>query len=93
MSKKIPIHVGKEDEVQINDLMDLLGYTSVYGGFPKTVKESIILTRIYIESLEKVIPDLPEAKLDLLFQSIKRLKKRKKLLAEAAKAQEMAEKV
>lgn len=93
MSKKIPIHVGKEDEVRINELMDLLDYANVYGGFPKTVKESISLAKIYIESIEKVIPDLPEEKLDILFRSIKKLKKKKKLLAESQKAKELAEKV
>ena len=75
MTKKIPIHLSNEDEAEANKLIERIGLKGSYGAFPEAVRFSIILANAYLDSVEKLIPDLPPDKIRLLLQTIEKAKK------------------
>jgi len=90
MTKKIPISFNNQELEEIHRLANLLGYGGVYGEIPKTIKLSITLALYHIKTVEKVIPPLNTAELDVLLTSIKRLRKQRNALKELKNAREAA---
>lgn len=85
--KKVPIHLSDEDEENIKRVGDLLGMGGVYGEIPKALRFGISFTLAEVERLEKVIPDLEAAELDLLFTMVKNQRAKRKALEALATAQ------
>lgn len=92
-TKKIPISFSDTNQIELNEAIDLLGISGVYGDVPKAVKFGINLLRSAIKNPEKVYQDLDDSEMEIYFQSILRYQKKLKMLKKAEKLQNDAEKV
>lgn len=77
-SKKLPIHLNPGDQRNILFVSDLIDLAGTYGEIPKTLKFGITLTPHYIRLLDNLIPDLDPGNLDILFNSIKKLREKRR---------------
>jgi len=74
---KYPISLNDFELEEIKQIGKLIGIDNiheVYGGIAKVLKLGIKVTKKTIDDIERVIPDLDIASLDILLQSVRKKK-------------------
>lgn len=71
-TKKIPISFNPLDQGKLEELIDLMGITDVYGDVPKAVKFSINFTLSAIKNPEKVYTSLSSDEMQIYFKSVQK---------------------
>ena len=94
MSKKVPIHLSKQDLEKIAALGRLFNINAEgYGGIPKIIKQSITFSNLMSETMANLIPAQNEAEIDIITATINKSLKRRLAQEKAQKATENLEKV
>jgi hypothetical protein len=91
--EKVPISFNEQDIKEVEELASLMFGGDVYGAFPKAVRFGITLALCFIKNPQNVYTTLPDEELTILLSSIGRAEKQRRLLENANKLLNQANKV